>query len=631
MGWMQKLCKTYDNNLQMAGASTANVQPLTPVSHMISKAQIEITITDAGEFYDATVVSKENSATLIPVTEQSAGRSSGAAPHPLCDTIAYVGLDYVNYLAKDAKVDKQKAKSEIYLSALREWAEWEKAHYKVKSVYKYCLNGEVISDLIGIGILLLDDDKYLVKGKIEGQDYEKCLVRWRVLSDEHRDEPNETWRDSKLFDNYIEYMISKMKESKRDICYVTGQSVTAAVQHPKAIVRSAGNAKLISANDTANFTFRGRFQNAEEACSVSYEVSQKAHNALKWLVDNQGHYYGGRMVVCWSSAGKQIPDPDSLRDDDDDDEEDTLSPNTMPRYCKMMRDYINGYKMQFQTDEDALIMSMDAATPGRLSITYYNELQASDYLERIYKWRVNCCFYTLRFTNDKKPYLEIATPSIKRIVSYAFGTDRGQYFEVDDRVLKEHSQRLISCIIDAQPIPKDIVHACVMKVSNLLAYSKGNRERLLSTTCALLHKKYSEIKSNTEGEDVSMKLDLSNTNRSYLFGRLLAVAEKVERATYSGDDRSGREPNAIRYWNAYQNHPMHTWRILREQLIPYYKSLGSKAKYYEDLIAIILSNVEEKDSEQLDKALEDTYLLGYYMQRMELNNYNTEEKTKEDK
>lgn len=40
-----------------------------------------------------------------------------------------------------------------------------------------------------------------------------------------------------------------------------------------------------------------------------------------------------------------------------------------------------------------------------------------------------------------------------------------------------------------------------------------------------------------------MSLDKEKKDRSYQFGRLLAVMEKVERDTYTDE---GREPNAIR-------------------------------------------------------------------------------------
>lgn len=119
-----------------------------------------------------------------------------------------------------------------------------------------------------------------------------------------------------------------------------------------------------------------------------------------------------------------------------------------------------------------------------------------------------------------------------------------------------------------------------------------------------------------------MELDPKNTNRSYLFGRLLAVAEKVERSTYSRDETS-REPNAIRLQAAFAAHPMRTWATVEKALVPYYAKLkpGSR-KYYRDLTGEIISLFHEEDFTK-NTPLEDVYLLGYYLQRRELNRYGT--------
>ena len=45
---------------------------------------------------------------------------------------------------------------------------------------------------------------------------------------------------------------------------------------------SGDRAKLISSNDSANFTFRGeRFSDAGQALRIGYETTQKAHSALR--------------------------------------------------------------------------------------------------------------------------------------------------------------------------------------------------------------------------------------------------------------------------------------------------------------------------------------------------------------
>lgn len=126
-----------------------------------------------------------------------------------------------------------------------------------------------------------------------------------------------------------------------------------------------------------------------------------------------------------------------------------------------------------------------------------------------------------------------------------------------------------------------------------------------------------------------MKLDLENHDRSYLFGRLLAVCESVERMTY--DKGEARDPNAIRLQSAYVNHPMQTWKILEGLLNPYFQKLKPGTReYFRRLIAEIVSAFEEEDTQRLNQELKEGYLLGYYLQRAELNRKKEEKKEEQE-
>ena len=94
MAWMKRLAETYDLYQDLAGIVKDGQPVLLPVSHSTINAQIEVTLNEAGEFVMGKVVEKGDEVTIIPVTEDSAARSSGVAPHPLCDKLCYVAGDY---------------------------------------------------------------------------------------------------------------------------------------------------------------------------------------------------------------------------------------------------------------------------------------------------------------------------------------------------------------------------------------------------------------------------------------------------------------------------------------------------------------------------------------------------------
>ena len=285
-----------------------------------------------------------------------------------------------------------------------------------------------------------------------------------------------------------------------------------------------------------------------------------------------------------------------------------------------MKKTIGGYRQALRPEADVVVAALDAATTGRLSVTYYNQLMASDFLARIERWYETCCWDSRRFG--------VQAPPLKRIVDCAFGTERTQFFETDGHVLREQIQRLLPCILDERPVPKDIVRALVNRAGTPLAYQGANRETLLEVTCALVRKDRHDDKK----EEWKLALDTSSINRSYLFGRLLAVAEQVERATYDREEK--RDPNAIRMQAVFAQRPLYAWRIIEEKLNPYYARLkpGLRA-YFKNLVGEILDKLPEPDDPTLPQRLEDVYLLGYYQQRTALTrkkeNTVTEEKNDE--
>ena len=174
----------------------------------------------------------------------------------------------------------------------------------------------------------------------------------------------------------------------------------------------------------------------------------------------------------------------------------------------------------------------------------------------------------------------------------------------------------MKCVYDRQPLPFDIVQALVNKASAPLSYTPVNRELVLSTACAMVVKYYYDKKLIEKGESNLMKLDLENRDRSYLFGRLLAVYERAERVTY--DTGESRETNAIRLQSAFVNHPMQTWKVLEDAVGPYFQKLRPASReFYKKLISEITTLFSEEDQEVMNQGLKENYLLGYYLQRAE--------------
>ena len=108
-----------------------------------------------------------------------------------------------------------------------------------------------------------------------------------------------------------------------------------------------------------------------------------------------------------------------------------------------------------------------------------------------------------------------------------------------------------------------------------------------------------------------MAYDPTVTDRSYLYGCLLAIADKAENEAYSADERNFRVTNAKRYWNAFSQRPYMTWGIIEERLRPYMNKLGKNQVKYSKWINEITSKMNAETFSD-NSRLSPLYLLGYH-------------------
>ena len=584
MGLLQKAVETYDAHQQLVGKSQVDHETLAPICHIVTRADIEITLDETGRFQQARAVDKSEPKILIPATADSGGRTSAPCAHPLCDQLFYL-----------APYDEKR--HPLYVEQLERWVESSHSHPMLRPILQYIKAGTILEDLSRCSVIQLNE-----KGRPEK---EKQLVRWRVVGIEG--EESACWTNQSLFRSFIDWYQDTQRDDEPMLDMITGEWDALAKQHPKGIIPINGNAKLISANDGSGFTYRGRFLTASQAASVSYVSSQKAHNALRWLVAEQGVAFGGRTFLCWNPQGKKTPKPTGVF------AKRSKTPVVSPtEYRENLRNTLNSWRSELPEAKDGVVIAaFDAATTGRLSLTYYNELVGSDFLQRLHDWDEWCCW-------PRFPY-GIEAPSLRQIVNFAFGTLQNGKFDTKDAVLREQMQRLVACRVDRALLPSDIERSLVHRASRLELYGddkKSNylRSEILFTACAVIRKYHYDHKK----EEWSMSLEAEKRDRSYQYGRLLAVLEKVERDTYGTDE--GREPNAIRMQSVFCQRPLYAASTIEKQLErAYFPRLrpGSRV-FYKNLIGEIMEMIHESPESEWNRPLKDTYLMGYYLQRSEL-------------
>lgn len=615
MSWLMNLYKTYENNSHLIGEfeKKRNDQEyaLIPTSHTTQSAHIEVSIDNEGNFITAKVIDKNDASTIIPCTEASAGRTSSPVPHPLCDKLPYVAGDYIKFGGSEKKSNL----FSDYQANLKEWCNSKYKHSKVESVYVYLSKRTLIEDLIKDKVIFVDENhKFIEKWnktmedryggkpelfKVIAGDQSEAFVRFTVNTIGKAE--SRLWRDRTVHESFSKFY--EENKSEKDLCYVTGEFQPSTERHASRIRHSADMSKLISANDTSGFTYRGRFKTGREAVSISYEVSQKAHNALKWLISKQGYYIDGKVFLVWGTQNLVVPDPledtYSLYGDMDAEEQ---GDSTHKEFANQIQKTIAGYKQDLEYHSNVIVMVLDAATPGRLSVVYYRDMEKELFLNRLQKWHLSCSWLHRYKKSREGERVEFeGAPATKDIAFAAYGP------RANDKLVKGVLERMLPSIIDEKKIPIDIVRSAVNRASNPVGMENWEWEKTLSITCALLNKTY-------EKEGFEVALDQTNTNRDYLFGRMLAIADVLERRALSKDEK--RATNAIRYMNAFAQRPSRTWNIIQSNLQPYQAKLGTEVGYYNRLLDEVGAKLNTDDF--TDKSLSGLYLLGFYSQRHEL-------------
>ncbi|MCG6201147.1 type I-C CRISPR-associated protein Cas8c/Csd1 [Psychromonas antarctica] len=636
MSWMQKLYETYEQGLLL---EIADDQKPMPISHTLQNAHINIVINGEGDFLRAEVLEKIQ--VILPATEKSAGRSSGLSPHPLADKIQYVAGDYIAFGGI------KKSGFSLYKELLSAWCGSPYSHLKAKAVLKYIDKETVISDLIKHNIIFQENSVLLTKWNDEDEmpklfkvlpkekgvlDQGSALVCWTV--EIPADQKSKTWLDNSLQQSWIEFDASDAGDS--GLCLVKGEHAVLAVNHPAKIRHSGDKAKLISANDSSGFTFRGKFLKSEQATGVSFEVTQKAHNALRWLLGSrkQGFRNGDQVYVSWAVSGKKIPEPMADPFSSMFSHQPYIEPEADQtidlgyEYAQTLKRYMSGFigQEKLQINESIVLMGIDSATPGRMGIIYYRETIAQEFIDTLTKWHEDFAWpqrQKREIENGKKKipqtFWPISAPAPYKIWSAVYG----DVLKSNDTLKKNLMERLMPCIVEGKLIPIDVVNYAVKRATNRVAYQSGDSwlwEQNLGIACAL-YKGFCKRTTNVNfKKEYKMALEEDNNSRDYLYGRLLAVAERIEQVALSVSGEK-RATTAERMMQRFADRPFSTWRNIELALRPYMQRLqntrtGFLVNRQKELDNIL--NAFNSDEFKSEKPLSGEFLLGFHCQRLAL-------------
>ena len=440
------------------------------------------------------------------------------------------------------------------------------------------------------------------------RDQGDALVRWRV--EIPGDPVSAVWEDTTLQSGWVKFCASQ--NTRLGVCFVSGNlSVPLASKHPRGVRWPGDGAKLISSNDIQGYTFRGRFKSAEEVCGVGLEVTQKAHNALRWLITRQGDVgkTAEQVFVSWSTAGQSIPDPlkNTAQLFIETPQEDAVEPRYQGDagqiFALRLNKLIAGYAAKLGPTQGIIVMGLDSANPGRMAIAFYRELTGSEFLARVLAWH-NEHAWEQKYSKELH---FVGAPAPKDIAEAAYSR------RLDDKLCKSTIERLLPCIVDGAPVPRDLVESAARRCCNRVGLKSWEWEKCLGIACSL-------YRGWRKEEKYQMSLEENRTSRDYLFGRLLAVADHLEqRALYVAGEN--RDTNAARLMQRFADHPCSTWRSIELALPPYEARLRAKRPALllrlKGLLDEVMGNFQTSEFTN-DGKLSGEFLLGFHCQRSAL-------------
>ncbi len=629
MSFLTALLNSYNYGLEnnLVGNLEDKSSLILPIYHNSMKSNgkniVEIKINKKSELVDAKFL-EDGDIVIFPVTEDSVARSSGIAPHPLFDNFDYVMQENTN-------------KSEAYISQQEAWLNYDEDAF-VKIIHDYIIKEKVFEDILSKlfkEYKMLKDknvefvDKSDKKAKKVTIDFSKVFLTFAVENYDGKKDLSLS-ENKNLQEKFIKFtkdIFARDKETEEIICNISGEKDFLCLKHKPLI----GSARLISQITANNENFLGRFDKPDETIKIGKESSQKIIQMAKSLLDgdNTARWLGEfTYALSWFSDDIQnktdldptkkieIIDLGPLFDIAGEDlpqgnrnEGRKISDETSE---SIVKSFTSG-KVLFSNESKYYMAIIDKVSNGRVAVKYFREMDSSSLKENLVSWQNKYHWY--RFTKEKGK--TNYTPSPLMLIQTAYGVEREKGLEVaKKKFVTDQYKNILASIIEGRDMPKNIIQALEINIRNRLNYDKFWLQVKLCALAALREK---------EGIESNM-LDKKEIDRSYLFGRLLAIYEKTEAFTYNKDDE--RITNAEKLWSSYLNKPATMSMRLSDLIKPYDFKLHANEKTREirnilkreagDVIDLIGENYKFNGVET-NKPLNSGFLFGYQAQIKELD------------
>ncbi|WP_063516786.1 type I-C CRISPR-associated protein Cas8c/Csd1 [Schleiferilactobacillus harbinensis] len=639
------LLSVYESNEELAGKRVGipqkgdQVRMLTLLPPMYTEVAptLVVPIDEKGQVVKAGVSMHirpaDQERVLVPATIKSIVRTSHLYPHLISDQLRFVLPQLAEHTTGKTAKNIQDLSRE-YIEQLEEFITRHPLP-GAQAIYASIVSGNLFESLRDMQIFQLADTgqlRYKVKKKDRVGESLSVLAKvtdivmsyvqfqyWPASRDP-------TITDYFLADDVIKAVQDFSLDQQRGTSQhslLTGESVTPAADFPKSLIIGQANAKLISANDENNYA--GYFQTSAEGASIGGLETLKSLNALRWLIRKQGIRYskGQYVVLLWTGQAKDdqagntpfggrmtdlVPPPYGLPTQHT---QEPAKPGTGQRVAAAQRRALQGQQRNtMQKLAGVHLLELRVATSGRISIANYQTMDLAYWVDLINGWYHRTAW--LQVLSSMKSSTKLATPSPAEIVQVGLGIGSGSVYTEENAEAIRYLQEIVQCIRQGRALSRTTATQVVRQVVQSMGYSEKRIgipwQRALEVACAVWR--------NYEGGKARTMLDEENRDRSYLFGRLLALADQIEgTASYQKQtsDDNARRTNAFNLMQQFSIRPFTTWNTLMDRVHPYLGGLNAYSfDDYQGKIANVMGLFQPGDYN--DDRLTPNFLMGYYLE-----------------
>jgi CRISPR-associated protein Csd1 len=350
------------------------------------------------------------------------------------------------------------------------------------------------------------------------------------------------------------------------ICLITGDRSPIAVLHTATSIQGGkSGGKLVGFQKNSGYDSYHKEQGLNAPVSKKAEAAYTtALNVLLGKDSNNKFRLSDASVVYWSEKKSEFENKfafffaSPLQDD----------PDRNSREVKALFESIYSGKLNEEGDTSFFILGL-APNASRISVRFWKTGKIKDFAEKLVSHFND--LEIIRGKNDEREYFSLFNLLSNIAFEYKL-----------ENIPPNLSGKVIECILDGSVYPATLQQQCIRRIR---AEQQVNRIRT-AILKAFLNRKNRIY--NTNEKQITMALDLENTNQGYLCGRLFAVLEKIQEEAQPGINTTIKD----RFYGAASSTPVTVFsRLLNLTTHHLAKLARGRKTNFEKLIQQVISGI----------------------------------------